>query len=30
MNGIMSGFHDSADFSNLRAVRAGLQTPAFP
>jgi hypothetical protein len=36
MNGIMLGFYDSADFTNLRAVRAGLAdadlpiTPASP
>jgi hypothetical protein len=30
MNGIMLGFYDSADFANLRAVRAGLADAGFP
>jgi hypothetical protein len=30
MNGIMLGFYDSADFPNLRAVRAGLADAGLP
>jgi hypothetical protein len=30
MNGIMLGFYDSADFTNLRAVRAGLIDAGLP
>jgi hypothetical protein len=30
MNGIMLGFYDSADFTNLRAVRAGLADAGLP
>jgi hypothetical protein len=30
MNGIMLGFYDSAEFSNLRAVRAGLADAGLP
>jgi hypothetical protein len=30
MNGIMLGFYDSADLTNLRAVRAGLADAGLP